>query len=212
MIPASSGSPLSSQAARYDRVFSDYRLHIALIALVSIILIFSKLGGTGLANYDDCYYAQKAKEILQTRSWMTMHLNNRPTYDNPPFYMWLVALSYTVFGVSEYAAKFPSALMGVSTIILVYFFARYLFGPWIGFFSSAVLSTTSFFTRYARHAMFDVTLSFFVCLAMFALAGASVAMGQADDRVKAAATFVSRTHDDGGVAHAVDKLLAQGEL
>jgi 4-amino-4-deoxy-L-arabinose transferase-like glycosyltransferase len=159
----------SPRPTAYDDLFSDYRFHIALLAVFSIVLIFSKLGGSGLANYDDCFYAQKAKEILQTKSWMTIHWNNKPSFPNPPFYLWLAALSYKIFGVGEYAAKFPSALMGVSTILLLYFFARYLFDPWMGFLSSLVLSTTFMFTRYARHAMFDVTLSFFVCLAMFAL-------------------------------------------
>jgi hydroxymethylpyrimidine pyrophosphatase-like HAD family hydrolase len=49
-------------------------------------------------------------------------------------------------------------------------------------------------------------------LAMFELAGASVAMGQADERVKAAANFVSKPHDQDGVAHAVELLLANGHL
>jgi len=159
----------SSRSSTYDHLFSDYRFHLALLAVFSIVLIFSKLAGNGLANYDDCFYAQKAKEILQTKSWMTIHWNHEPSFPNPPFYLWLAALSYKIFGVGEYAAKFPSALMGVSTILLLYFFAKYLFGSWMGFLSSFVLSTTFMFTRYARHAMFDVTLSFFVCLSMFAL-------------------------------------------
>jgi 4-amino-4-deoxy-L-arabinose transferase-like glycosyltransferase len=142
---------------------------VALLAVFSIILIFSKLSGNGLANYDDCFYAQKAKEILQSGNWMTIHWNGRPSFPNPPFYLWLAALSYKIFGVGEYAAKFPSALMGVGTILLLYYFARHLFGRWMGFLSSLVLATTFMFTRYARHAMFDVTLTFFVCLAMFAL-------------------------------------------
>ena len=49
-------------------------------------------------------------------------------------------------------------------------------------------------------------------LAMFRYAGAAVAMGQADDEVKAAATFVSLPHEQGGVGHAVNLLLEQGEF
>ena len=47
---------------------------------------------------------------------------------------------------------------------------------------------------------------------MFRLAGASVAMGQADAATQAAATFVSKANTDGGVAHAIQRLLEQGEL
>jgi len=159
----------SSGSVRYEREFSNPNFQLTFITLLSIVVIFSKLGGNGLANFDDCFYAQKAKEVLQTGNLMTMHYNGTPAFENPPLYMWLAAISYKIFGVCEYAAKFPSAFMGVSTIILVYFFARYLFNNWTGFFSSFVLSTTFIFTRHARHAMLDVTLSFFVCLAMFSL-------------------------------------------
>ena len=49
-------------------------------------------------------------------------------------------------------------------------------------------------------------------LALFAAAGASVAMGQASAEVKAAATYVSTPHDQGGVAHAIEILLQRGRL
>ena len=153
----------------FDIFTAHPNLQIVFIGLVAFTLIFTKLGGRGLANYDDCFYAEKAKEILQTGEWMTMQYNHRPAFENPPFYMWLTAASFTVFGVNDYGAKFPSALMGTATILLVYFFARRLFDAWTGFAGSMVLSTTFIFIRYARHAMFDVTLSFFVCLALLAL-------------------------------------------
>lgn len=49
-------------------------------------------------------------------------------------------------------------------------------------------------------------------LAMFRYAGAAVAMGQADEDVKAAATFVSLPHEQGGVGHAVLQLLEHGDF
>jgi 4-amino-4-deoxy-L-arabinose transferase-like glycosyltransferase len=81
----------------------------------------------------------------------------------------LAALSYKVFGISEFAAKFPSALMGVLTVILTFMFASYLFDKWTGFFAAFVLAATTTFAKYARHAMLDVTLTFFVVLALFSL-------------------------------------------
>ncbi len=47
---------------------------------------------------------------------------------------------------------------------------------------------------------------------MFRVADASVAMGQADERICAAATFVSARHDEDGVAVAIERLLATGDL
>ena len=147
----------------------DSRGRFAILVLFALVLMFSKLEGNGLATWDDCFYAQKAKEIHETGSWMTMHYAGDPAFENPPFFIWLDALSFDLWGTNEYAAIFPSALFGVLTVALVYLFAANLFGTWEAFFSSFVLATTFYFTKYARHAMIDVTLSFFVTLAFVAL-------------------------------------------
>lgn len=154
---------------KLDHLLADERFRFALIVLLALVVIFSKLGGTGLATWDDCFYADKAKELRQTGSFMTMHYAGEPAFENPPFFIWLVALSFSVWGTNEYAAIFPSALFGVLSIACVYLFARRLFGPRSAFFASTVLATTFYFTKYARHAMIDVTLSFFVMAAMLAL-------------------------------------------
>lgn len=49
-------------------------------------------------------------------------------------------------------------------------------------------------------------------LAMFALAGTAVAMGQAEDRIKAAAQFVTGRNDEAGVAQVINRLLDDGKL
>ncbi|HUO56905.1 MAG TPA: glycosyltransferase family 39 protein [bacterium] len=120
-----------------------------------------------MANFDDCFYAEKAKEILQNHDWWVLTFNHHPAFENPPFYMWLMALAYKVFGVSEFSAKLPSALMGVSTVVLLYFMGRVLFNTWVGLFGAFVLATTYPFMKFGRHAMVDVTLTFLVTAALF---------------------------------------------
>lgn len=146
------------------------KIHITIVAFLAITIMMSKLDRYGLANYDDAFYAQKAKEVLATGDWMTMHYNHLPAFENPPLFIWLVALSFKVFGVSEYAARFPSALAGVCSVILLYIMTRWLTRDSIAaLFSAIVLSTTIIFTRYASRAMMDVTLTFFVTFALFFL-------------------------------------------
>lgn len=45
---------------------------------------------------------------------------------------------------------------------------------------------------------------------MFRASGHAIAMGQADETTKAAASFVTTPHDEGGVAHAIDRILESG--
>ena len=148
------------------------KLQLAIISLFAAVILFAKLGQGGLASLDDCYYAQQAKEIVKTGDWLTMHYEGRPMHENDPVCLWSMALMYKTFGISEFTARFHSAFFGLLTIMLVYFLGRLLYGQWTGIFSSVILLTTQIFTKYARHAMLDVTLTFFVLLALFFFAKA----------------------------------------
>ncbi len=159
---------MTSPLAKPPKPLPAAHLPLIAAALFGAVLIFSRLGVNGIANYDDCFYAQKAKELLQTGSWMTLHHAGAPSFENPPGFIWLQAISYMAFGVSDFSAIFPSALFGVLTIILVYFLARELSGPAAAGPSAFVMATTFFFIKYARHAMIDVALTFFVTLAIHA--------------------------------------------
>jgi 4-amino-4-deoxy-L-arabinose transferase-like glycosyltransferase len=150
-------------------LFSNEWVRLAFLVLLASTIFFSKLGLNGMANFDDCFYAEKAKEMLQSGNWGTQTFDHVVQFGNAPLHLWLVALSYKAFGVSVYAAKFPSALMALFTVLLTYFLGRYLFDSWTGFAAGFVLSTTYTFFKYARHCMLDLTLAFFCTLALAAL-------------------------------------------
>jgi len=153
-----------------NALFLEPRFHGAFFFFFATVFLLSKLYGRGLASYDDAFYAEKAKEVLITGDWLTLHFHGEPSFENVPFYIWLMALMFKAFGVSEYAAKFPSAFFGVCSVCLVYLFGKRLFDDkWVGFLSALTLLTTRYFTKYARHATFDVTLTFFFMLALFCL-------------------------------------------
>ncbi|MGY8766462.1 MAG: ArnT family glycosyltransferase, partial [Nitrospinaceae bacterium] len=74
----------------------------------------------GIQNYDDAYYAQKAKEILESGSLWLITYSGIPAFDNPPMPFWLTAMAYSLFGVSTYSAIFSSALFGTGIILITY--------------------------------------------------------------------------------------------
>ena len=77
-------------------VFNENFRFLFLI-LFSLTVFFSKLGLNGLANYDDCFYAEEAKEILKTGDWVILHLNGAAAYHNAPFFMrgwWLCPIKF----------------------------------------------------------------------------------------------------------------------
>lgn len=150
------------------RLFADRRLHFCLLAAMSLLVLFAKLHQGDLSGYDAAVYAHEGKQMLATGEWWTVYLNGKPDFDKPPLFVWLEALSMLVFGVSDFAARFPAALLGFGTIVLVYFVARELSSSyWLPVWAMLILLSTHFFMRFAMRAMTDVPFTFFFTLAVF---------------------------------------------
>ena len=122
----------------------------------------------GLPNFDDTYYAQKAKEMLATGNlWVVTH-NGLPDFANPPLPFWLTSFAFKIFGVSGYAAIFFSALFGIAVVYLTYILCLHLFkNGWVAFFSAFVLIFPGMFADSSRRGMVDITLAFCVTAAMY---------------------------------------------
>lgn len=144
----------------------------ALLAVAALVML-SRLGAGHLANFDDCYYAEKARQMLLTGDWLTPRFSGMTRLDNPPLFLWLIAACFRLFGQSDWAAILPSALSGVLCVGAVHALARRLGAATFEAFSaSVVLLTTSYFLKYSGHAMFDVFLTLLFVLSMLVYRGA----------------------------------------
>lgn len=159
---------MRNESAVADSLFLRPPFQLALLVFTAITLFFAKLAGSGLMSYDDGYYANKAREMMEHGTWLTVYFAGKPSFDNPPFFFWLERIGYNIFGIGEYGACLPSAILGVLTMVLVYVGARRALGLRVAFFSSLILITTPHFLKFSRHAMVDVTLTFFVTLSLLA--------------------------------------------
>jgi 4-amino-4-deoxy-L-arabinose transferase-like glycosyltransferase len=88
-----------------------------------------------------------------------------------------VAISFKLFGVSEWAARLPSALAALGCLLLVYRFARRQWGSLEALWSCLVLATSIEFYLFARLAISDMSLTLFLSWALFSFYAAA----QADD-------------------------------
>ncbi len=137
-----------------------------LLCIVCLAILFSALGAAGLFEPDEGRNAEKAREILLIGDWVTPLQNFIPTLDKPIAFYWLVALSFKLFGISEWSARLPSALSAVGCLFILYRFARAQFGVWVARWSSLVLVTSIEFFILARIVILDLTLTFFITLAL----------------------------------------------
>ena len=156
-------SPMS-----FSDILSGRKFQLVFLAYSSLLIFLGRANEIGLKNYDEAYYAQKAKEMLAGANIFVVTLNNTPLFDNPPFFMWMAALSFKLFGVSAWSAVLPTALFAAAAVCLTYVMSERLFdNRWGAFLSGVILLFPGFFLDYARRGMVDVTLTFLVLAAMY---------------------------------------------
>jgi 4-amino-4-deoxy-L-arabinose transferase-like glycosyltransferase len=82
----------------------------ALILITIFVCYFSHLGALGLTGPDEPRYVWIARDMAESGDWVTPRLYGRPWFEKPILYYWSAAASFKLFGVSETAARLPSAL------------------------------------------------------------------------------------------------------
>jgi 4-amino-4-deoxy-L-arabinose transferase-like glycosyltransferase len=155
-----------------NRTRSDWitpeRRRVGGLVLLCLALFFLRLGGFALWDIDEGMHASTSKIMVQSGDWLYPVYNGEPFYDKPPLYNWFVALSFVVFGFTEFAARLPSALLGLGTVLLTYRFGRRMLGAEAAFLGAAVLATSLEFVVLSRAVVHDISLTCFVALALFA--------------------------------------------
>jgi 4-amino-4-deoxy-L-arabinose transferase-like glycosyltransferase len=159
------GSPAAG--GTFSRARAD-GLAAALLCLLSLFVLFHDLGGAALFDPDEGRNAEIAREVLLTGDWIAPYYDFLPRLEKPAFYYALTALSYKLFGVSEAAARFPSAAFAFAALWLTYFFARRIAGIKAALWSGLVLLTSVEFFAFSRIVILDMTLAFFITLALAA--------------------------------------------
>ena len=93
---------------------STDRLLPMLLALGCGLMLFVNLGAAALFEPDEGRNAERAREILLLGNWAIPHENFLPALDKPIFFYWLIAVTYKLFGISEWSARLHAGRMSWS--------------------------------------------------------------------------------------------------
>jgi 4-amino-4-deoxy-L-arabinose transferase-like glycosyltransferase len=129
-----------------------------LLAGFCAFLFFYGLAQFGLIGADEPRYAQVAREMLARHDWITPVLGGQPWLEKPPLYYWQAMLAYSVFGVSDWAARLPAALDATLLVLAVYFFLR-RFRPGFELDGALITASSAGIVGYARAASMDMALA-----------------------------------------------------
>ena len=139
------------------------------IVTASALLFIPFLGGVHLFDWDEINFAEAAREMIVTNDFLTVKINFQPFWEKPPLFIWMQAFSMKLFGINEFAARFPNAICGIATLLTLFNVGRYLknniFGIlWASAFAGAVMP---FF--YFKSGIIDPWFNLFIFLGIWYL-------------------------------------------
>jgi 4-amino-4-deoxy-L-arabinose transferase-like glycosyltransferase len=138
--------------------------HYALLLTAGAMLFLVNLGGPSLWDVDEGRNSGCSLEMLEARDWLIPTFNAELRVDKPALLYWLQMLTYQALGVNELAARLPSALAALLTVLLVYELGRSLFGGGTGLLAGLIFASTPMVCAAARFANPDALLNLFTVL------------------------------------------------
>ena len=134
------------------------------------LLFMHSLGASPLFDWDEINFAESAREMLVSGDYLRVQINFQPFWEKPPLFFWMQVVSMKIFGINEYAARFPNAVCGVVTLLVIYSIGKRLhdakFAAWW-----VVLYVSSFLPHiYFKSGIIDPWFNLFIFLGIYFLA------------------------------------------
>lgn len=127
------------------------------------------LGRAPLFDWDEINFAECSREMLLSGEYLRVQLDFKPFWEKPPLFFWLQALSMRVFGVNEYAARLPNALIGLLTLLLLYNIGKKLHDARFGFFWSLAWLGALLPHLYAKSGIIDPLFNLLIFTSLYLL-------------------------------------------
>jgi 4-amino-4-deoxy-L-arabinose transferase-like glycosyltransferase len=139
---------------------------LILITTTLYLCYFHNLGAIGLVGPDEPRYAWVAREMVESGDWVTPRLCGKSWFEKPVLYYWGAAASFKLFGVSETAARLPSAICALLATLSMAWLARKLYGVKTARWLLLFLPTTVGMIGFSHAASMDMPLTGMLTIAM----------------------------------------------
>jgi 4-amino-4-deoxy-L-arabinose transferase-like glycosyltransferase len=138
---------------------------------VVLLAALSFLGGLGrgaIGDNDEAFYAESAREMVESGNWLTPHFNYEPRFQKPALYYWVTAALFAVGGAHEFSARLFAALAGMGLVLVTTACGRRWYDESVGLLAGAIAATSFGYFALARMALPDLPLAFFITCAIWA--------------------------------------------
>ena len=137
------------------------------LVVISSIFFISFNGSLPITDPVESNYALTAKEMFVNGNFLSPQIYGDYWFDKPIFIYWLIIFSYKLFGIGEFAARFPAAIFSVFSVIFTYWFAKHIYrNQYSAFLASIILATSLAFWILSKAIITDAVLFFFTSVSL----------------------------------------------
>jgi 4-amino-4-deoxy-L-arabinose transferase-like glycosyltransferase len=138
------------------------------VLFAAVIFLSGIISPPSLMDDVDASQALIARNMLQSRDWVTARLDGVAFLDKAPLKYWITAIFYSVFGIRDWVARIPGALSAITLCWVTFRFGRWAFSPKVGFYAGLFLSTCIGLFLFTRIVIPDVILTLSVTVSLWA--------------------------------------------
>ena len=142
-------------------------LSLSLLTLLTALLYVGSAWSPSLQDDADAAHAEAAREMVERDDWVTLHINGVRYLEKAPLMYWAVALSYKIFGFTEFATRFPLAVGTLLLVLALYHFGRWAGGERAGLYSGLAVCVSLGVYLFTRIMIPEVILSLLLTVALY---------------------------------------------
>src|ERR1700674_847516 len=155
-----SGDPHHPRRRRYELI---------VLAVAAVVFLGCIVSPPSLMDDVDAVQAQIARNMLDSGDWVTARLDGVAYLEKSPLKYCMIAVSYEIFGVRDWAARFPIAISAVVLCWLTFRMGAWAFSPRAGLSAGLVLATSAGLWLFTRIQIPDVTVTAAIALGRWSL-------------------------------------------
>ncbi len=137
------------------------------IVIFASLLFIPGLGAVHLFDWDEINFAESAREMMVTGNYLTVQVNFEAFWEKPPLFIWMQVLSMKIFGINEFAARFPNAIAGIVTLLVLFNVGRKLKNTSFGLLWVLVYVSSLLPFLYFKTGIIDPWFNLFIFLGVY---------------------------------------------
>jgi len=140
---------------------------VLLIAAAAALLFIPFLGRVHLFDWDEINFAECSREMLKLHDYTRVYIDYMPFWEKPPMFFWMQSSAMVLFGITEFAARFPNAICGIVTLIVVFLCGSRVYDRKFGILWALAYGGSLFPNMYFKSGIIDPWFNLFTFLSLY---------------------------------------------